>query len=218
MNQQTGTKDSLVISYLGLRKAIGIIGIALPFVLAFGSIIIFGKPGIQSSISSYYYSDMGDVFVGGLCAIAVFLMSYRGYERQDDIAGDLACVLAIGVALFPTVPAENVTSADEVIGVLHFVFAAGFFLILAYFALVLFRKTDPTKPATRRKRQRNSVYTVCGYAILACIAILIALIFVPDDSRIWNLDPVFWLESAAIVAFGVSWLTKGEAILKDVET
>ena len=26
---------------------------------------------------------------------------------------------------------------------------------------------------------------------------------------------VFWLEAVAIVAFGISWLTKGEAILKD---
>jgi hypothetical protein len=28
-------------------------------------------------------------------------------------------------------------------------------------------------------------------------------------------NPVFWLETIAILAFGVSWLTKGEAILKD---
>ena len=30
-----------------------------------------------------------------------------------------------------------------------------------------------------------------------------------------KLDPMFWLESLAVVAFGISWLTKGEAILKD---
>jgi hypothetical protein len=29
------------------------------------------------------------------------------------------------------------------------------------------------------------------------------------------LNPVFWLESLAVEAFGVSWLTKGETILKD---
>jgi len=27
--------------------------------------------------------------------------------------------------------------------------------------------------------------------------------------------PIFWLEGIAVIAFGVSWLTKGEAILKD---
>ena len=28
-------------------------------------------------------------------------------------------------------------------------------------------------------------------------------------------SPLFWLEAVAVVAFGVSWLTKGEAILAD---
>jgi hypothetical protein len=27
------------------------------------------------------------------------MMSYRGYERKDDMAGDLACVFAIGEAI-----------------------------------------------------------------------------------------------------------------------
>lgn len=214
MNPQAGTNDSLVISYLGLRKAIGIIGTALPFVLAFGKILLEG-PGIQSSISAYYYTVMRDVFVGSLCAIAVFLMSYRGYERQDDIAGDLACAFALGVALFPATPDAGATAQENVIGVLHLFFAACFFLTLAFFSLVLFRKTNPDKPPTLRKVQRNRVYTVCGYAILVCIALITLVAFMSNDSPIKRLDPVFWLEAAAIVAFGVSWLTKGEAILRD---
>ena len=184
MTQEPSLNDSLVISYLGLRKAVGIIGTALPFVLAFGNILLEG-PGIQSSISSYYYTGMRDVFVGSLCAIAVFLMSYHGYERQDDIAGDLACVFALGVALFPTTPDADVAPRDKIIGALHLLFAACLFLTLAFFSLVLFRKTDPTRA------------------------------FVSSDSPVKRLDPVFWLEATAIVAFGVSWFTKGEAIRKD---
>lgn len=42
------------------------------------------------------YTGMRDVFVGALCAIAVFLRSYRGYDRRDHIAGNLACVFAAG--------------------------------------------------------------------------------------------------------------------------
>jgi hypothetical protein len=205
---------SLVISYLDLRKAIGIIGTALPFVLAFGNILVEG-PGIQDSISSYYHTGMRDVFVGSLCAIAVFLMSYRGYERKDDIAGDLACVFALGVALFPTTPDVNITPRDNIIGALHLLFAAGFFLTLAFFSLVLFRKTDPTRAPTRGKLKRNAVYTLCGYTILVCLAFIVVVAFLSSDSPVKRLDPVFWFEAAAIVAFGVSWLTKGEAILKD---
>jgi hypothetical protein len=210
----SGLNDSLVISYLGLRKAVGIIGIALPFVLAFGKILLEG-PGILNSVSAYYHTGMRDVFVGSLCAIAVFLMSYHGYERKDDIAGDVACIFALGVALLPTLPEANVTPRDRTIGALHLLSAAGFFLTLAYFSLALFRKTDPTRPPTRRKRQRNAVYTFCGYTILVCVALILVAVFLPGDAPVKRLAPVFWLEATAIVAFGVSWLTKGEAILKD---
>lgn len=217
MNQPPTPGGTLVLSYLGLRKAIGIIGIALPLVLALGKIPLDG-PGIQNSISSYYYTGMRDVFVGSLCAIAVFLMSYRGHEWKDDIAGDLACIFAIGVALFPTTPDADPTSSEKLVGALHLTFAASFFLALAYFSLVLFRKTDPTRTPTPRKLQRNVVYTVCGYAILACIALIVLVALLPGDTPVKRLDPVFWLESVAVVAFGVSWLIKGEAILKDDET
>lgn len=82
MNTTPIPKTKLVISYLVLRKAIGYLGIALPFILVFGNMLL-NKPGIQSSISSYYYTPMRDVFVGTMCAIAVFMMSYKGYERKD---------------------------------------------------------------------------------------------------------------------------------------
>jgi len=182
--------------------------------LAFGKILLEG-PGIQSSISSYYHTGMRDVFVGSLCAIAVFLMSYHGYERKDDIAGDLACAFALGVALFPTIPEVDGTPRDRFVGALHLLCAASLFLTLAFFDLALFRKTDPTKAPTRKKLQRNTVYTVCGYTILACIALSVIVGLMSGDSSVKRLHPVFWLESVAVVAFGVSWLTKGEAILKD---
>jgi hypothetical protein len=214
MALNTDPDDTLVLSYLELRASIGTIGILLPWTVAIGKIILQG-PGILSSISAYYYSVMGNVFVGSLCAIGVFLWSYKGYERRDAIAGNIAAVFAIGVALFPTNPDIGATAQQMVIGTAHLMFAIGFFLTLAYFALVLFRKTNPTLPPTRMKLVRNMVYTICGYTILAAIAAAIALAFVPRDASIFALSPLFWLESIAITAFGISWFVKGEAILKD---
>ena len=217
MNQKPTRDGTLVLSYLGLRKAVGIIGISLPFVLVLGGVLLGGS-GIQNSISAYYYTAMRDVFVGSLCAIAVFLISYRGYDRKDDLAGDLASICALGIALFPTHFEAPLSSNAKIIGTLHLVFGAMFFLTLAYFSLALFRKTDPAKVPTRRKLQRNVVYTVCGYTILACIALIVLFSLLPGDTSLEWLKPVFWLESVAVVAFGVSWLTKGEAILGDDET
>ncbi len=77
------TNDSRVISYRAIRKAIGIIGLLLPIALIEGKMYYFHDPGIQGSISSYYYTGMRDVLVGSLWAIGVFLFSYRGYDAPE---------------------------------------------------------------------------------------------------------------------------------------
>ena len=77
MNSNQNNKNSLVFSYLEHRKTIGILGIALPFVLLLGALIIY-QTGLQTSISSYYYTGMRDVLVGTLVAYGIFLFSYTG--------------------------------------------------------------------------------------------------------------------------------------------
>ncbi|NUM79732.1 DUF998 domain-containing protein [bacterium] len=210
------SNKALVLSYLDIRKAIGIIGIALPLALAIGKYFIDG-PGMESSISHYYYTGMRNVLVGSLCAIAVFLLSYRGYERKDELAGDFACIFAIGVAFFPTTPVLNATERDKIIGILHLIFATAFFSTLAYFSLALFRIKDKTKIITPRKKLRNHIYLVCGCTILACIVLIAMVSLLSPESPIKQHNPVFWLEAIAIWAFGWSWFTKGEGILKDRE-
>ena len=158
---------------------------------------------------------MRDVFVGSLCAIGIFLMSCRGYDWRDEIAGRMACVFAIGVALFPTTPYADATAGDRIIGRIHLSFAALLFLTLAYFSIVLFTETALDKSPTSQKLKRNKVYLVCGYTILACILCMAVIALPPVRPLVERFEPVFWLESIAVFVFGVSWLTKGETILKD---
>jgi hypothetical protein len=216
MDNESGNERSLVFSYLELRKAIGILGIALPFVVALGGLILF-QTGLQSSISAYYHTAMGDVLVGTLFAIGFFLLSYRGFDRRDGIAGDLACIFFVGVALFPTAPQGEVTDIDRLVGYAHMVFTALAFGALIYFSLYLFPKTAPGVPPTKRKLQRNRVYKACGYIMAVCLVLIGVNFLLPSDiaSSLAGLRPVFWLEAIAIWAFGISWFTKGEAILKD---
>ena len=209
----------LIISYMTLRKAIGFLGVGLPFVVSLGALIIF-HTGIQGSISSYYYTGMRDVFVGILWTIGFFLLAYKGYTITDTIAGILGSIFAVGVSLFPTAPDQNPTAGAVIIGHIHLVFAALFFLTLIFFSCFLFTKTstDPEHhPVTKRKRQRNVVYIVCS-AVMAVSIVLIGIYhFLPDSTAALfkAYDPIFWLETIAIIAFGISWLIKGETLLKD---
>ena len=207
--------NRLVVSYLMLRKAIGCLGMVLPFVLAIGGKLIFGT-GLQETISDYYYTGMGDVFVGTLFAMGVFLFSYKGYGKKDNLAGNIAAVCVIGTALFPTTPVDPTTVA-AVAGKAHVAFATLYFSTLAYFSLVLFTKSDPTQPATRQKLQRNQVYRVCGYLIIWALIAITLLGVLPDSltAAFADLNPIFWLESVAVISFGVSWFVKGEGILED---
>lgn len=65
-------RRSSVISYLEPRQGIGIVGTALPFVLALGNAflrsVLLAAPhwrgwDLQSSMSGYYYTDMSNVLV-----------------------------------------------------------------------------------------------------------------------------------------------------------
>ena len=220
--------NMLVISYMTLRKAVGVLGMALPFVLILGG-LIFYKTGVQGSLSAYYHTGMRDVFVGFLWVIGIFLYSYKGYEGakekgitgiiNDNVAGNLACVFAIGVAIFPTWINEERTLPNPATGYAHLVFAALFFLTLSYFCLFLFTKTHKNSIVQKgsNKMKRNTIYRVCGILMLVCIALMGVYNIYPASSTAF-LDPIrptFTLETVAILAFGFSWLIKGETLLKD---
>jgi len=189
-------------SYRELRKAVGWIGILLPFTLVIGVAFIFNEMIFQESISHYYYTGMGDVFVGALCAVALFMFFYTGYDRRDDWAGHLAGVFALGVAWLPVTETGTATGA----GIIHLICAGLLFFILAVFSLFLF--TLKEQNPTVQKLKRNTTYIFCGIIIIAClIAIAVFHGFFSDDYP----DSILVLaaETIALVAFGVSWLTKG---------
>ncbi len=207
--------NRLVISYLTLRKTVGVLAILLPFTVSIGAYLIFKTP-LQDSISGYYYTATRNFYVGTMWALGFFFFSYKGYDWHDELAGNLACVFAVGASLFPTAPLCPGCVYNRPISNTHVVFATLLFLTLIYFSLVLFPKTDPTKTPTPQKLKRNRLYRICGYTMLVSITLVIP-IKMPHglDSLLHKYVPVFWLEGVAILAFGVSWLTKGEGILSD---
>ena len=206
---KNGDGKRVFVSYLTLRRAVGILGVLLPVLLAVGCLVLGSCTALEQSISAYYGTAMRDILVGILFVIGWFLFSYRGYERKDDAAGDLACFFALGVALFPT------TSGSNAIRTVHFLCATALFLVLAYFSLCLFTKTRKGVPPTPEKKIRNRIYVVCGVIMLACIASVALYHALLTETPIAAIKPVFWLESLALWAFGWSWFVKGKTLWMD---
>jgi hypothetical protein len=192
-----------IINARTLQMIVGSIGLAFPIIVPLGAYVLSGLP-LQSSLSAYYFTATGDLFVGSLCAIGVCLLAYLGPQAKDNIAGDVAGVCAIGVALFPTFDAEP----SGWVGWAHAVFAGIFFFTLAVFAGYLFTKSDQSKPMSRKKRRRNRFYRVCAVTILVCL-IGIGLAFFLSDS-IASARAIYWFEAIGIFAFGLSWFVKSE--------
>jgi hypothetical protein len=199
-----GSPRFMVVSQIELRRLVGGLGALLPVVLVTSGYMQCRCP-LQPTISHYY--DLGgvtrDLFVGILFAIATFFWTYRGYDSGDRWTARVASACAFGVALFPH-------AGTQVLSLLHFASAVGLFGALAHFALRLFPKAGATP--TREKLWRNRIYRACGWIIVMCIGAITVLV-VMGSRFAWS--PVFWLEALAFWAFAISWLVKGEVVLRD---
>lgn len=121
--------NDLVISHYTLRKAIGWLGMLLPFILLTGNFCInkldilnnsffintsccdpyTADGSFKSSISHYYYSTVGELFTGILITVALFMFCYKGHKLRkgelplsDLLLTNLAGIGALGVVVFPT--------------------------------------------------------------------------------------------------------------------
>ncbi len=152
-----------IIHYITLRRVVGILAILFPIILILGSITIGGLNRVERSLSIYYYTNMRNIFVGFLCAFALFLFAYKGYEKKDDFAGNLACVFALGVALFPPpffnfpdlINCNCMQIDYDLLAYFHLVSAGLFLLTLSYFSIFLFTKGIPTPTVQKLRRNKG---------------------------------------------------------------
>jgi cytochrome bd-type quinol oxidase subunit 2 len=199
------------------RQIIGYIGLVLPLLLI---LLVLWRDGEASwrnldSVSAYYYTGAVTLFVGMLVALAFFLALYEGYNNDyrlvDRGFAIAAALAALGVAFFPTEAPQGYLTPHwwkEWIGWVHFGSAFVLFGLFAIFSLWLFREkahaTQAKSELDKGKPMRNLVYFICGVAIVVCIGLVVY------NAR--RGVSIFWPESGALVAFAVSWLTKGRAL------
>ncbi len=217
--RQSSRDETLIHSYLDMRRIIGILAITLPVILVAGG---FNQVGavIQGSLSSYYYTNMRDFLVGMLFTVALFLISYKGYELVDDVVTNLSGLFALGIIAFPTSMFSNrvvrvgvFLTPDNVSQYIHLAFSILFLLSLAFNSIYLFTRHGGAP--SREKKMRNLVYVVSGIVMLSCIAGMVVYIAFFSHTPLSKGRPVLVFETIALMSFGVSWLVKGNTLFRD---
>ena len=130
---------------------------------------------------------MRDFFVGLLCIVSLFLISYQGYEKIDNLVGNLSGVFALGMTIFPTamysgkvVKVGTFLIDDDISEYIHLTFGTLFFLALAYNSIFLFTRRQPGI-LSEAKIRRNFIYRVCGIVmIFSMICIIIYMLFLKN--------------------------------------
>ena len=206
--------DTLVVSAIGIRRAVGWSGFLLPVGLLLGGYLC-GVP-VQDNISSYYHTPLRDLLVGTLSAMAVFLFCYRGNDWIENWTANVGSFAALAVAFFPLDAASDPLHQRSLVGYLHSVAGGVFFVTLAFYSLYHFPRRET---ASATSTERNLVYRLSGIAILIAMMAMGAYLFLlpPDWKSIANrYNALFWLESLAAWCFAGAWLTKGKIIVAEL--
>ncbi len=192
-------------TYFTLRLSMALSALVFPVVLSLGGWVV-ADLAYQPSLSDYYYTRLGDVFVGMLVAIGASLTVYAGYSRQEDWVLNLAGVLAVAVALIP--PLRDLPPCQSCLPLVTSSFWHGA-AALAFFGAIgwvcIFRARDtleliPNELVVRRYRQ---IYGLLGALMIAAPIGALVLSAVLDAGRM-----VFWAEAFAVWVFAAYWLTK----------
>lgn len=195
---------SITASYFRLRRGLAATAFALPLVLVLGA----GLAHVLPSISDYYHHPLGwprDVLVGALCAIAGFLVFYRGYSRAEDWVLNAAGLAAVVIALFPTDPSASPLSR---VGEIHNAAGVSFFLLIAY--VCIFRSNDTLVELDDPKLRAvfRNLYRLWGTLMVVLPLAVVALSLLSGSGKV----VILVLETIAIWVFAAFWLTKSREL------
>ncbi len=185
-----------------MKLIVGVIAMSLAFLTNF-----FASSNIASISAAYHEGGWSqNFFVGFLFAISAFLLAYNGESRSEMILSKVAAVAALGVALFPC----ECDARDQVIDHVHAASAAVMFLVLAFFCYKFFQRARAKGHA--QAKTRAIIYALSGIMILLAILVLLFDNLSGDHLQARVPRLTFYGERAALIAFGISWLTASRFI------
>lgn len=238
-------KDDIgTIKFTKMRHCIGLLGLALPFVIVIQMRCIGGCCYLQDSISHYFYTVSAPWFVGILWGLGLVLIFYPTPEPKDNpfsacswkickvfkphLDGTLTTIAGFCSIIVSLVPTNNSKSAEacplfhyepnNLSAGIHYSSAASMLLIFSYMSICIFTRTNNVNwRANKWKVKRNRVYITCGVlTFLSILTVAILAIYEACGGKVYA-KSTYFLEVTALVPFGISWLVKGGFILTDEE-
>lgn len=219
-------------SYLLVRTAVGVVGMALPTLLFLSDwFFLKGSPAVRDSLSAYYHTGAGDLFVGGLCVVGCLLITYMATQKRswDYVLSTVAGLAVLGVALLPTwlpdhgqrvlcgdgtgeplacTPLQR-SLGEQLVATVHFASAGVFILSLAALCFIF-----AARDGRHGKLADERLHRGCGVAILG--AVLLFLVGEAAGIELLGLTPLYVAEVASVYAFGLSWFVKGRDLWKTI--
>jgi hypothetical protein len=234
-SERAAVECVLLGDYMSLRQLVGWIGTLLPPTLIVGN--TFFTTTVPDSLSDYYFTHMRNVLVAALCALGIFLICYSGYDAWDRWLTSLSGIGMIGVAFCVPAPDTPVklSTVSQVFADLHVCCASVALVALGFMALRFtrtystpdspgpgamnfvraafgFASDGPGDPPTPAKKRRDRVYRICGFGMFGTMALAGVADIVPVTVQD-GIPFLFIFEALTVMAFGVSWLVKGQAMV-----
>ncbi len=200
LSMNTAWGENPALSYRNMRAIIGYVGLTLPLALLLAGAV---DGHIESSLSAYYYTKVGDVFTGAMCVIGIFLVAYRLTAWAiDNIATTLSGIAALGVAFFHAAP-QNATLNQLRLADVHLTCAAVLFVLLGAISLFIF-------PQDILPNEKWRVYWYMAFGSLIWLSIILMPTLNWLAASFYGNDHVFFiLETICVMAFAVSFILKG---------
>lgn len=211
-----------------LRRLVGALGMLLPLFLWLILLLNNQLFSPLDSISHYFYTRAGSVFIIIVSLLAIFLLVYKGYEPIDFIFSSIAGICALLLLYFPTsnIESNSIAEYSSIITHLvdnkiritfHFIMAGMFLGSLALMSIFLFtkKKSDKKGLVIPEFKGENIIFVICGaLMILSMLLILTNCFGYFTDKEFNKHNLTFWFEVLALESFGFSWFVKGDVFEK----
>lgn len=211
-------------SWLLMRFVVGLVGVALPFAVILGDVFVFPGEGPfpRDSLSAYYHSGVRDIFVGSLCVIGLFLITYMVFHyNPDNVVTIVAGLAAICVAFLPTsTDGRNVLTeaptplemrfGEQNLSHIH-AGAAAIFMIL----MTVMSWRFAAREGDRGNLKRRMLHRACAVIMAVFLVVKVAFGIVGVDT-LGGISVLLVTELACTFAFGISWLVKGGELITGI--